>query len=127
MAQGSLTLESPARGARRADPAQHRVSRCGSVLDTLPLSAATRNRHRDLLSAMFKRAVRLGLMPTNPVKGIPKMKEPGGRIVYLPQVSADRPACEDTALVEALPEQLRPAFVVSVHTGLRWSEQTRLE
>jgi integrase len=98
-----------------------------SFLDALPLSGATRNRHRDLLSAMYKRAVRLGLVTTNPVHGIPKMREPGGRLVYLPPARPGRPADEETALRDALSSDLRPLFIVSINTGLRWSEQCRLE
>jgi hypothetical protein len=36
------------------------------------IAPATRNRYRDLLSGMFKRAVRLGLVGSNPVKGFPR-------------------------------------------------------
>src|SRR5438132_1095576 len=85
------------------------------------VSPATVNRYRDLLSGLFKRAVRLGLVAANPVRGIPKLREAGSRLVYLP---AD--GDEECALREALPEALRPLFVVSLNTGLRWSEQTGL-
>jgi hypothetical protein len=47
------------------------------------VAPATVNRYRDRLSGMFKRAVRLGLVTANPVTGIPKRKESGGRVVYL--------------------------------------------
>jgi integrase len=57
----------------------------------------------------------------NPVRGIPKLREAGRRLVYLP---AD--ADEEAALHDALPSELRPLFAVSLHTGLRWSEQTAL-
>src|SRR2546430_1900577 len=90
------------------------------------LSDATVNRYRDRLSGMFKRAMRLGLVSTNPVTGIAKAKEPGGRIVYLPPATADRPALEETALRDALSSDLGALFTVSVHTGLRWSEQVGL-
>jgi site-specific recombinase XerD len=90
------------------------------------ISPATRNRYRDLLSGMFKRAKRLGLVTINPVQGIPKAKESGGRIVYLPRGNSDRPAVEERALYAALPAELRPAFVASVNTGLRWGEQAAL-
>lgn len=83
------------------------------------LSGAATNRYRDRLSGMFKRALRLGLVERNPVTGIPKHKEPGGRIVYLT-------AQEEAALWEALPEPLRDMFAISINTGLRWSEQRRL-
>jgi len=88
-----------------------------------PLADATVNRYRDRLSGMFKRALRLGLVTANPVTGIAKAKEPGGRIVYLPPATADRPALEETALRDALSSDLGALFTVSVHTGLRWSEQ----
>lgn len=90
-------------------------------------SGATVNRYRDLLSGMFKRAVRLGLVATNPVKGIPRFREPGGRIVYLPPATEERPAYEEETLYEALAPDLRPLFTMSVHTGLRWSEQSGLQ
>ena len=90
------------------------------------LSDATVNRYRDRLSGMFKRAMRLALVSTNPVTGIAKAKEPGGRIVYLPPATPDRPAFEENALRDSLALELRPLFTVSVHTGLRWSEQVGL-
>jgi site-specific recombinase XerD len=75
---------------------------------------------------MFKRAVRLGLVIANPVKGIPKVREAGGRVLYLPPATKERPANEEAALSKALPTDLRPLFLVSLHTGLRWSEQSAL-
>jgi site-specific recombinase XerD len=90
------------------------------------IAPATRNRYRDLLSGMFKRAVRLGLLASNPVKGIPKVKEAGGRVLYLPPATKDRAAHEEAALTKALPVDMRPLFLVSIHTGLRWSEQSAL-
>jgi site-specific recombinase XerD len=83
------------------------------------LSPASVNRYRDLISGMFKRAIRLGLVAANPVRGIPKLRETGGRVVYLTPE-------EEQAIREALPSDLRPLFAVSVHTGLRWSEQAGL-
>jgi integrase len=90
------------------------------------VSQATANRYRDLLSAMYRRAIRLGHVTTNPVKGVEKFKEPGGRVVYLPPASKDRSAFEEEAMREALPQKYRPDFIISVHTGLRWSEQMNL-
>src|SRR2546427_7529550 len=43
------------------------------------VSAASVNRYRDLLSRLFKRAMRLGLAVSNPVRGIPKLREAGDR------------------------------------------------
>lgn len=85
------------------------------------LSAANVNRYRDLLSGLFKRATRVGLVGSNPVRGIPKLREAGRRLVYL---TSDGP--EETTLREALPPEMRPLFAFSLHTGLRWSEQMSL-
>ena len=91
------------------------------------VSPASVNRYRDLLSGLFKRALRLGLVASNPVTGIPKSKESGWRIVYRPPATPGRPAYEEEALREALPPDLRPLFTVSVHTGLRGSEEITLQ
>lgn len=82
-------------------------------------SPATVNRYRDLLSAIFKRAKRLGLVADNPVTGVPKFREAGGRLVFL--ADADEPV-----LFDALPAALRPTVALAIHTGLRWSEQDAL-
>lgn len=80
---------------------------------------ATVNRYRALLSGMFKRALRLGLVAVNPVRGVPQFREAGQRLAYLTPE-------EEAVIRDALPERLRPAFTVSVNTGLRWSEQAGL-
>jgi len=82
-------------------------------------SRATVNRYRDLLSAVFKRAARDGLVAVNPVRTVSKFKEAGERLLWLTVE-------EETAIREALTPDLRPLFAVSVHTGLRWSEQVAL-
>ena len=69
---------------------------------------------------MLNRAVRHGLIATNPVRGVGKFKEPEGRTLYL---TAD----DEEALRGALPPGLQTLFTVSVHTGLRWSEQMGLQ
>src|SRR2546425_724009 len=80
---------------------------------------ATVNRYLALLSGMYSRAIRLGLARTNPVKGVAKFRENNQRVMYLTTE-------EEGAIREALPADLRPHFVVSVNTGLRWSEQMGL-
>jgi hypothetical protein len=47
------------------------------------MSRAMANRYRDLLSGMFRRAIRLGHVAGNPVNAVQKFKESGGRIAYL--------------------------------------------
>jgi integrase len=83
------------------------------------ITGATANRYRDRISGLYKRAVRLGLVETNPATGIRKAKEPGGRVLYL---MAD----EEAAIRDQLAPELRPLFAFSLHTGLRWSEQAAL-
>jgi integrase len=80
---------------------------------------ATANRYRDLLSGMFKRAIRDGHLAVNPVKTVSKFRENNERVTYL---TAD----EDKAVHAALPPEYRPHFLVSIHTGLRWTEQMDL-
>lgn len=84
------------------------------------VTGATANRYRDRISGLYKRAVRLGLVKTNPATGIRKAKEPGGRVMYL---TAD----EEEAISVQLAPELRPLFAFSLHTGLRWSEQAGLQ
>ena len=83
-------------------------------------SHSTRNRYRTLLHALFNRAIRHGYASTNPVKGVGKFKEPEGRIKFLLGE-------EEMVVRDALHADLQPLFTVSVHTGLRWSEQLALE
>jgi integrase len=84
-----------------------------------PVSGATTNRYHDRLSGMYTRAVRLGLAERNPVRGIGKATEAGGRVVYLT-------AADEAAIRDQLAPSLRPLFAFSLQTGLRWSEQAAL-
>jgi len=105
-------------------------------LDTLltDRSQSTRNRYRTLLHAMLNRAVRHGRLTVNPVKGVGKSREPEGRTLYL--MPDDEAAVLDALAPEAMRTgrvtqdqrrtDLRTLFIVSVHTGLRWSEQRAL-
>lgn len=98
-------------------------------------SHATVNRYRTTLHAMFNRAIRHGLLSANPAKGTSKFKEAEGRTLYLTpeaetsihdQLGPDATATGRPTL-DARRGDLRPLFSVSIHTGLRWSEQCRLE
>jgi site-specific recombinase XerD len=98
-------------------------------------SGATRNRYRTTLHALYNRALRHGVVSVNPVRGVGKAKEPEGRTLYLmPDEEAavrDQLGPEATRsgrrTLDARRGDLRPLFTVSVNTGLRWSEQRRLE
>lgn len=96
---------------------------------------ATRNRYRTTAHAMFNRAIRHGLVTVNPVRGVSKSKESEGRIQYLTpeEEAAVRDALHPDELLvgrprlDAVRPDMRSLFTVSIHTGLRWSEQRRLE
>jgi integrase len=77
---------------------------------------STANRYRDLVSAIFKRAIRDGLVTVNPVKAVAKFRENNERVTYLT-------THEEAAVYTAIPAGYRPHFLVSVNTGLRWSEK----
>jgi integrase len=68
---------------------------------------------------MFKRAIRLGLLERNPVTGIPKEKEAGGRLAFLSEAG-------ERAVLEALPAERHALVTLAINTGLRWSEQATL-
>jgi integrase len=80
---------------------------------------STANRYRDLLSGLFKRAIRDGHATQNPVRAVSKFKENNERVTYLTDA-------EESAVWTALAPKHRPLFVVSVHSGLRWSEEVGL-
>jgi integrase len=67
----------------------------------------------------FKRAIRLGLLERNPVTGIPKGKEAGGRLAFLSKAG-------ERAVLEALPSERHAMVTLAIKTGLRWSEQAAL-
>lgn len=87
-----------------------------------PAAPATVNRRRAVLAAILNAAVEEGRASSNPAKvskRFPKAKEPAGRVVYL--LPAHK-STEESTLWEALPVDLRPAFTVAMHTGLRRGE-----
>jgi len=68
---------------------------------------------------MFKRAIRFQLATRNPVAGVPKFREAGGRIVCLTEA-------QETAIRGALSVEMRQYFDFALHTGFRWSKQMDL-
>lgn len=117
-----LSAITPSQLERVLDDLQRGQSPSGRAL-----SGAAVNRYRARLSGLFKRALKAGLVERNPVAGTEKEQESGGRIAYLPAESMTRVAIEERALHDALSPALRALFMVSVHTGLRWSEQRTLK
>ena len=81
--------------------------------------SSTCNRYRTLLQAMLGRAIRHGLLASNPVKGIPRHAEPTRCVIYITPEG-------EGAVYRALRPAHRGLFLISLNTGLRWSEQRRL-
>ena len=86
------------------------------------VAPATCNRYRAFLSLCFREGMRLGKVQSNPIRQMHQRREPAGRKRYL------TPA-EYTKVYAAIAKedsQRAAAFSVSVHTGMRLSEQFRL-
>ncbi len=109
--QGKLAL------MERRDP-QRTPGRHESKLRYEP---ATVVRYLAALRCCFNVAIRNGKATSNPVVGTRFPRENNGRLKYLPSAEAER------SLLDAVPDARRREMVeVSIHTGLRWSEQMGL-
>ena len=84
------------------------------------LSPATRNRHLVMLRALFNRAIKWGLLGTNPTAGIGRLRETGARTRFLDQD-------EIKVLLEAANDRFHPILITALHTGMRRGEILRLQ
>ena len=100
----------------RADVERYLVKRT----EARGIGVATRNRSLSILSALFRKAERLGLCRENPCKGIPRTKEELREPPFLDLEAQEK-------LTAAAPASLRGAVVVALDTGLRLGELLRLE
>jgi integrase len=83
----------------------------------LKTSARTRNKQLTILNGIFRRACRLYGVPTNPVSGVERLREP--RTVHLEVLEPE----EVWALVRAaVDEQDAALFLTGAFTGLRMGE-----
>jgi site-specific recombinase XerD len=83
---------------------------------------ATRNRYRDAFSLVFRKAVDNHVLTVNPATLVKAKPEHNERVRFLS-------ATEETKLLVALQNewgQHVPAFLVSIHTGMRAGEQFQL-
>ncbi|WP_348260933.1 site-specific integrase [Telmatobacter sp. DSM 110680] len=80
---------------------------------------ATSNRYRAFLSLVWKQAMINGNAESNPARLVRQRKEPPGRVRFLSYEEYDRLY---KAIERQCPEHLAE-FIVSVHTGMRLSEQ----
>jgi len=80
-----------------------------------PMAASTVNHHIALLSAAMRRAFRAGMIKSNPLTDLSKLKENNKR---------DRWATtdEEKRLMDALPARVHAVILTSIHGGLRKGE-----
>ncbi len=100
---------------------QHIERALNQLGDARAWKPATWNRAKALLSLCFRLAVQNGKVAANPVRAIRRKREDNAKLRWLT-------AAEEARLVAVLqaeyPDQL-PALMLSLHTGMRKSEQYR--
>ena len=84
---------------------------------------ATFNRYRALFSLIYREGVRNDKVPSNPARLVQQKHEGSGRIRYL--LEDEEKALRETIL-KMFPEHL-PELVIAIGTGIRKSEQYRLQ
>ncbi len=89
----------------------------------LKRKAATSNRYKALLSLAYKLGKADGKVKDNPVSSVKQRRENGGRLRFLSKLEY---ASLSAAIQELTPSKL-PDFIVSVHSGMRLSEQYTVE
>lgn len=89
------------------------------VREEAPIKPATVTREIMTLSALFREAKKRGLVDRNPVSDVTKPRVNNAIVRYL---APD----EEQRLLDAAPEPLRSAILVSIHSGLRESELLKL-
>lgn len=82
-------------------------------------TAATSNRYKAFISLCYREGIRNGKVSVNPARSVRQRKEEANRIRFLSREEYDR---LHKVIATQFPEHL-PEFVVSVHTGMRLSEQ----
>jgi len=82
-------------------------------------TAATSNRYKAFLSLCYREGLKNGKVTSNPARLLTQRKEGNGRLRFLSRDEYDR---LHAVIADTYPEHL-PAFVVSVHSGMRLSEQ----
>jgi integrase len=83
---------------------------------------ATVNRYRAFLSLIYREAIRNGKVDVNPARLVRQRKEGNGRLRFLSREEFDGLRA---IIAQRFPEHLAE-FVVSIHTGMRLSEQYSL-
>jgi integrase len=104
-------------GDRRADSITAREIE--KQFETQSWSPATRNRYRSLLSLTYRIAIRNGKLTENPVRQVTHHPERNERVRFLSPAEEKKIRA---GILERCPERLAE-FELSLHTGLRRSEQ----
>ena len=79
-------------------------------------SPATANRYKSFISLCYREGLSNGKVETNPARLVRQRTEPSGRQRFLSREEYAR-------LLKVIEPKNRPAFVISVHTGMRLTEQ----
>jgi integrase len=80
---------------------------------------ATKNRHRALLSLVYRLAIKAKKVQINPARLVDALEENNGRVRFLaPEEEADLMSVLQDNYADNI-----PSFIISVHTGMRLSEQ----
>lgn len=87
-------------------------------LGTFKINAAA-NRYKAFFSLIYREGVRNGKVQVNPARQVPQRKEGTGRLRFLSREEYDA-LCD--VIETRFPEHL-PEFIVSVHSGMRLTEQ----
>jgi integrase len=82
-------------------------------------TAATANRYKAFISLCYREGIRNGKVAVNPARLVRQRKEGEGRLRFLSREEYDR---LHAVIARRFPEH-QAEFVVSVHTGMRLSEQ----
>jgi integrase len=82
-------------------------------------TAATANRYKAFISLCYREGVRNGKVSVNPARLVRQRREGTGRLRFLSQEEYDR---LHKVIAKRFPEHVAE-FVVSIHTGMRLSEQ----
>ena len=82
-------------------------------------TAATSNRYKAFISLCYREGLRNGKVTINPARLVRHRKEDAGRLRFLSREEYDR---LHKVIARRFPEYLAE-FVVSIHTGMRLSEQ----